>query len=70
MVKVGSQAGLCLVPTLFLVSLDQVMRNIEQRESRGVSWGRQQELEKLPFANNICFLTHKLKDIEGLPRPC
>lgn len=48
MVKVGSPAGLCLVPTLFLVALDQ-LRNIEQRESRGVSWELQQKLEKLPF---------------------
>jgi hypothetical protein len=46
--------------------MDEVMRNVTEREKRGITWGLSQQLEDLDldFADDVCLLSHTFHNME------
>jgi hypothetical protein len=60
----GVRQGCILSPTIFLLVLDSIMRKVTEEKKRGVQWGITSRLEDLNFADDICLLTQRLKDMK------
>jgi hypothetical protein len=61
-VKSGVRQGCILPSTLFLLVMDEVMRETEGKR-RGIQWGLTEQLEDLVFADDICLLSQKCRDL-------
>jgi hypothetical protein len=61
--KSGVRQGCILSPTLFLLVMDEVMRRVTEGKRRGIQWGLTERLEDLDFADGICLLSQKCRDI-------
>lgn len=59
----GVRQGCILSPILFLVVLDKVMRRTIDNRRRGIRWGLYGRLEDLYYADDICLLSQRLKDM-------
>ena len=69
-VQTGVRQGFILSPTIFLIVIDAVMRNVNRDRRRDIQRGLVNRLEDLDFADDLCLLseTHghmqtKLKDL-------
>ena len=51
-------------PTLFLIVIDWVMRQVIRDKPRGLVWGLTARLEDSDFADDIALLSHTQKDIQ------
>lgn len=60
----GVKQGCLLSPMLFLLILDEVMERVVQNKKRGIQWGMHERLEDLDFADDICLLSHSLREIK------
>jgi hypothetical protein len=63
-VNSGVRQGCILSPALFLLVLDGVMRKVMEKRKRGIQWGLQDRLEDLDFADDICLLSQRYRDME------
>jgi hypothetical protein len=63
-VNSGVRQGCILSPILFLLVLDGVMRKVMEKRKRGLQWGLQDRLEDLDFADDICLLSQRYRDME------
>jgi hypothetical protein len=56
--------GCVLSPTGFQLASDRVVRNVLKVRKRGIRWGLNGRLEDLDFADNICLLSARFRDME------
>jgi hypothetical protein len=56
-VQTGVRQGCILSPTMFLIVIDAVMRNVNRDRRRGIQWGLVNRLEDLDFADDLCMLS-------------
>jgi hypothetical protein len=56
LVQTGVRQGCILSPTMFLIVIDAVMRNVNRDRRRGIQWGLVNKLEDLDFADDLCLL--------------
>lgn len=60
----GVRQGCIISSTLFLLVLDSVLRRVYRGQKRGIQWGLQDALEDLVFADDICLLAQRFRDME------
>uniref|UniRef100_A0A8D8XXM4 Craniofacial development protein 2 n=1 Tax=Cacopsylla melanoneura TaxID=428564 RepID=A0A8D8XXM4_9HEMI len=63
-VQTGVKQGCQISPIIFLMVLDGVMRRVITTP-RGIQWRLTQQIEDLDFADDICFMSHKIEDMKG-----
>jgi hypothetical protein len=51
-------------PQMFLLVIDDVLRKSIEGKKRGIIWGRNEQLEDLVFADDVCLLSHRLTDMQ------
>ena len=56
-VRTGVRQGCILSSIMFLIVIDEVMRNVTRDRRRGIRWGRIDRLEDLDFADDLCLLS-------------
>lgn len=56
--------GCVFSPTEFLLVSDRVVRNVLKRSKRGIHWGLNVTLEDRKFADDICLLSARFRDME------
>jgi hypothetical protein len=63
-VQTGVRKGCILSPTMFLIVIDAVMRNVNRDRRRGIQWGLVKRLEDLDFADDFCLLSEAHGDTQ------
>ena len=56
--------GCVFSPTEFLLVSDRVVRNILKGSKRGIQWGLNVTLEDHKFADDVCLLSARFRDME------
>jgi hypothetical protein len=51
----GVGQGCLMLPRLFLVVLDNILKTVMEHQKRGISWGL---MDALDYADDICLLSH------------
>ena len=51
-------------PTVFLITLNEVLRAAVDTKNRGIRWGLSEHLEDLDYADDICLLSSKASDMQ------
>lgn len=64
-VESGVKQGDILSPLLFLIVLDYVLRQVQNKQ-RGIHWNTFQRLDDLDYADDIAFMTHTLKEMREI----
>jgi hypothetical protein len=64
-IKSGVQQGCVLYPVVFfLLVIDEVLRKSIEGKERGIIWRRNEQLEDLVFADDVCLMSHRLADMQ------
>ena len=58
-VKSGLKEGSVLLPTLFVLVLDSIMRASLRGRRQGIQWGIRERLEDLDFPDDLCLLAQR-----------
>ena len=61
----GVRQGCLLSPLLFLLVIDNVLRNALNSGRRGIQWTLNSHLEDLDYADDICLLSTKRSDMQS-----
>ena len=61
---IGVRQGCILLPFLFILVMDTVMKNTIEGKKRVIQWGLMERLEDLDFADDVCLLTGSYKDAQ------
>ena len=56
--------GCILPPTVFLMVIDAVMRNVNRDRRRGIQWALVNRLQDLDFADDLCLLSESHGDMQ------
>ena len=60
----GVKQGCILSLSRFQLASDRVVRNVLKGRKRGIRWGLNGRLEDLDFADDICLLSARFRDME------
>ena len=63
-VNSGVRQGCILSPTLFLLAVDYIMKTVTENRKTGIQWTLMTQLEDLDYVDDICLLSHRLRDIQ------
>ncbi|KAJ4440288.1 hypothetical protein ANN_08427 [Periplaneta americana] len=61
----GVRQGCILSLTLLLMVLERTMRRVIRKRKRGIQWDINNRLEDLDFADDICLLPQRFRDMEA-----
>uniref|UniRef100_A0A8D9ADY8 Craniofacial development protein 2 n=1 Tax=Cacopsylla melanoneura TaxID=428564 RepID=A0A8D9ADY8_9HEMI len=64
-VQTGVKQGCLLSPILFLMVLDKVMKKVNEERRRGIRWKLTEILEDIDYADDLCLLSHNIRDLTG-----
>jgi hypothetical protein len=63
-INTGVRQGCIRSPIIFLLVLDRIMRKTLGGRKRGILWNMRDRLEDLEFADDICLLAQRLRDMK------
>jgi hypothetical protein len=62
--QIWSAVGMCALPKCFLLVIDEVLSKSIEGKKSGIIWRRNEQLEDLVFADDVCLLSHRLTDMQ------
>ena len=58
--NVGVRQGCLLLPMIFIMAMDWIMREVESHGKTCIKWTLTSQLHDLDYADDICLLSQKL----------